>query len=154
MHHLMQHTIQECTLYVNVFCLKISHNTDGKSSSQCCISTSWSPCLEQINSVDLLKTLSNVSGLKSLDLTPGASLDLQSPFGRQRPTPSGQLTEFEYSVLAKGVKLIQHVDAMQEWLFNNTDASQLLGMLCCLQTLWQKANSRKYEPCKLYKDAL
>ena len=70
-HILMQYTIQECTLDVNVFRLKIPHNTDGKQSMQCCISPYWSPSLKEINSVDLFKTLSNVSGLETLDLTLG-----------------------------------------------------------------------------------
>ena len=52
------------------------------------------------NSVPLFKPLSNVSGLETLDLTLGASLDLKNPFGRQRPTTSRQLTELEYTVLA------------------------------------------------------
>ena len=46
-----------------------------------------------------VKNLSNVSGLEPLDLTVGAVLHLQDPFGRSRPLSSGQLAEFEYSVL-------------------------------------------------------
>ena len=98
----MQHTIQECTLDVNLFCLKIPHNTDGKQSSQRRISPTWSPCFKEVNSVELFEfqTLSNVSGLETLDLTLGAALDLQNPLGGQRRTSRRQLTESEYSVLA------------------------------------------------------
>ena len=99
-HILMQHTIQECTLNVNVFRLKIPYNTDGKKSTQCGISPYWSPSLKEINSVDLFKLLCNISGLETLDLTLGASLDFQNSFGRQRPTTSGQLIELESTVLA------------------------------------------------------
>ena len=70
-HILMQHTIQECTLYVNVLRLKIPHNADGQKSTQCCISPNWSPSLKEINSVDMFKTLSNISGLETLDLITG-----------------------------------------------------------------------------------
>ena len=97
-HILMQHTIQECTLDVNVLRLKIPRNTDGKQSSQFCICPKWKPCLKEVNSVDLFKTLSNVSGLETLDLTVGATLYLQTPFSQQRSTTSGQLAEFELSV--------------------------------------------------------
>ena len=96
----MQHIIWECTLNVNVFRLKIPYDTDGKQSTQYCISPYWSPSLKDINSVDLLKPLSNVSGLEPLDLTLSASLNFKNPFGRQRPTTSGQLTELDYTVLA------------------------------------------------------
>ena len=95
----MQHTIQKCTLYVNVFCLKIPYNTDGQKSTLCCTSPNSSPGLKEINSVDLFKTLSNIFGLETLDLTLGATLYLQNPFRRKRPTTSGQLTELEYIVL-------------------------------------------------------
>ena len=98
-HILMQHTIQECTIDVKVFRRKIPHHTDGKQSLQCCISPNWSRCLKEINSVNLFKTLCKVSGLETLDLIRGASLDLQNSFGRQRPTTNGQLAEVEYSVL-------------------------------------------------------
>ena len=82
-----------------VFCLKIPHNTDGQQRTQCRISPNWIPSLKEINSVDLFKTLGNISRLESLDLTPGATLNLKSPFSRYRPTTSGQLTELEYTVL-------------------------------------------------------
>ena len=36
--------------------------------------------------MELFKTLSNVSGLETLDLTLGATLDLRNPFGRLRHT--------------------------------------------------------------------
>ena len=78
----MQHTIQECTLNVNVFRLKIPYKTDGKHCAQCRISLYWSPTLKENDSVDLFKPLSNISGLEMLDLTPGATLDFQNLFGR------------------------------------------------------------------------
>ena len=79
---LMQHTIQECTLNVNEFALKMPHNTDGQKSTQCRISPNWSPRLKDINSVDLFKTLSNISSLETLPLPLGATLYLQNPFRR------------------------------------------------------------------------
>ena len=95
----MQHTIQEFTLDVNVFCLKIPHNTDGRKSTQCRISPKWSPNLKEINSVDLFKTFSNISDLETLDLTLGATHNLQNPFSWERPTTSGQLAQLKYTVL-------------------------------------------------------
>ena len=81
-HIMMQHAVQECTLDVYVFGFKIPHYTDAKPGTQCRISLNGSPSLKEINSVDLFKSLSNISGLKTFDLALGATLNLKNPFSR------------------------------------------------------------------------
>ena len=78
-HFLLQHVVKKCTLDVHAFRLKVPQNTYGEQSTQRSISTNQSPCLKEIDPIDLFKPLSYVSRFETLDVTLGASLDLQKP---------------------------------------------------------------------------
>ena len=93
-------TRASCTLNINMFSLQILDSTDRQQHTQSGISPYWSPCFKEINSMHLGKTLCNVSGLETFNLTLGSTLDLQNPFSCYRLMTRRNLTELKHTVFA------------------------------------------------------